>query len=73
MHSHLLLQIEKETSGKHVVDVAVVAAVAAAAVVVVVDDAAVIAVAVVGLQRISGGLWRLHWGDGYCCGAEKGL
>ena len=49
-------------SGKHVVDVAVVAAVAAAAV-----------VAVVGLQRISGGLWRPHWGDGYCCGAEKGL
>lgn len=72
MHSHLLLQIEKERSGKHVVDVAVVAAVAAA-VVVAVDDAAVIAVAVVGLQRISGGLWRLHWGDGYCCGAEKGL
>lgn len=59
-------------SGKHVVDVAVVAAVAAAAVVAVVD-AAVIVVAVVGLQRISGGLWRLHWGDGYCCGAEKGL
>ena len=55
-------------SGKHVVDVAVVAAAAAA---VVVD--AVIVVAVVGLQRISGGLWRLHWGDGYCCGAEKGL
>lgn len=53
------------------VDVAV-AAVAAAAVVAVVD-AAVIVVAVVGLQRISGGLWRLHWGDGYCCGAEKGL
>ena len=57
-------------SGKHVV--AVVAA--AAAVVVVVVVAAVIAgVVVVGLQRISGGLWRLHWGDGYCCGAEKGL
>ena len=69
MHSHLLLQIEKETSGKHVVDVAVVAA----AVVVVVVVAAVIAVVVVGLQRISGGLWRPHWGDGYCCGAEKGL
>ena len=56
-------------SGKHVV--AVVAA--AAAVVVVVVVAAVIAVVVVGLQRISGGLWRPHWGDGYCCGAEKGL
>ena len=57
-------------SGKHVV--AVVAA--AAAVVVVVVAAAVIAVVVVvGLQRISGGLWRPHWGDGYCCGAEKGL
>ena len=57
-------------SGKHVV--AVVAA-AAAVVVVVVAAAAVIAVVVVGLQRISGGLWRPHWGDGYCCGAEKGL
>ena len=57
-------------SGKHVV--AVVAA--AAAVVVVVVAAAVIAVVVVvGLQRISGGLWRPHWGDGYYCGAEKGL
>ena len=58
-------------SGKHVV--AVVAAAAAAVVVVVVAAAAVIAVVVVGLQRISGGLWRPHWGDGYCCGAEKGL
>ena len=57
-------------SGKHVV--AVVAA-AAAVVVVVVVVAAVIAAVVVGLQRISGGLWRPHWGDGYCCGAEKGL
>ena len=56
-------------SGKHVV--AVVAA--AAVVVVVVVVAAVIAVVVVGLQRISGGLWRPHWGDGYYCGAEKGL
>ena len=45
-----------------------------AGVVVVVVAAAVIAVVVVvGLQRISGGLWRPHWGDGYCCGAEKGL
>ena len=57
-------------SGKHVV--AVVAA-AVVVVVVVVVVAAVIAVVVVGLQRISGGLWRPHWGDGYCCGAEKGL
>ena len=57
-------------SGKHVV--AVVAA-AVVVVVVVVVAAAVIAVVVVGLQRISGGLWRPHWGDGYCCGAEKGL
>ena len=55
-------------SGKHVV------AVVAAAVVVVVVAAAVIAVVVVvGLQRISGGPWRPHWGDGYYCGAEKGL
>ena len=60
-------------SGKHVVAVVAAAVAAAVVVVVVVDDAAVIAVAVVGLQRISGGLWRPHWGDGYCCGAEKGL
>ena len=57
-------------SGKHVV--AVVAA-AAAAVVAVVAAAVIAVVVVVGLQRISGGLWRPHWGDGYCCGAEKGL
>ena len=57
-------------SGKHVV--AVVAA-AAAAVVVVVAAAVIAVVVVVGLQMISGGLWRPHWGDGYCCGAEKGL
>ena len=55
-------------SGKHVV-----AVVAAAAAVVVVAAAVIAVVVVVGLQRISGGLWRPHWGDGYYCGAEKGL
>ena len=41
-----------------------------------VDIVAVVVVAVivvVGLQTIRGGLWRRHWGDGYCCVAEKGL
>ena len=47
-------------SDKHVVDVA--------AAIVVVD-----VIVVVGLQRISRGLWRPHWGDGYCCGVEKYL
>ena len=58
-------------SGKHVV--AVVAAAAVVVAVVVVAAAVIAVVVVVGLQRISGGLWRPHWGDGYYCGAEKGL
>ena len=52
---------------------AVVVVATAAAVVAVVAAAVIAVVVVVGLQRISGGLWRPHWGDGYCCGAEKGL
>ena len=47
-------------SDKHVVDVA--------AAIVVVD-----VIVVVGLQRISRGLWRPHWGDGYYDEVEKDL